>query len=152
MKERFLKYVDKETGLCWLWLGSKNQDGYGRFSMNRKNVLAHRVSYQIYNGEIPTGMIVIHSCDNRGCVNPQHLRLGTQRENVFDMVSKGRNGDHSGEKCGMSKLTWYDVNQIRLMSASGSYISEEIGKKFNVCGSTIRRIIRNETWKMLKKI
>lgn len=91
-RKRFMRHVRKQPG-CWLWLAFQ-QHGYGRFhiSGNRSLKLAHRVSYVIHKGQIPKGMLVMHTCDNGLCVNPDHLVIGTQADNLADMRRKGRQG------------------------------------------------------------
>lgn len=86
---RMDRYVER-TGTCWLWIGSLRNNGYGRVTMGNRSLAAHRVSYEYHVGPIPDGMNVLHSCDVRNCVNPAHLRLGTNRENTADMISRGR--------------------------------------------------------------
>jgi hypothetical protein len=87
--ERFWNKVERGDG-CWEWRGAKSRFGYGRFIVGRNNRLAHRVAWAATRGEIPVGMNVCHRCDNPSCVNPDHLFLGTQRDNVRDMHEKGR--------------------------------------------------------------
>lgn len=89
LKERFLSKVNK-TENCWEWRGAKRSRDYGNFNLNGKPTLAHRVSYELFIGKIPKDILVCHRCDNQSCVNPNHLFLGTQKDNVRDCLNKGR--------------------------------------------------------------
>ena len=96
MLERFWKKVDKTSTGCWEWKGWRNSDGYGFFRyFNKKEIQAHRFSAKHIGGMNIDGMVVCHSCDNPGCVNPNHLFPGTQQDNIKDMHKKGRNYSHA---------------------------------------------------------
>jgi hypothetical protein len=84
------KKIDKSTG-CWAWQGNKIPGDYGVLKIDGKRILAHRLSWQLQNGLIPPGMFVCHKCDNPSCINPDHLFIGTQKDNMEDCKSKGRN-------------------------------------------------------------
>lgn len=83
------KYEIADNG-CWLWTKYVGTSGYGQVQVSHKSKSAHRVMFQVHNGEIPKGLVVMHTCDNKLCVNPDHLSLGTQKDNVRDCVAKGR--------------------------------------------------------------
>jgi hypothetical protein len=89
IEDRFLNKVYK-TDSCWLWTGAKSNTGYGHMTISKKTVKVHRLSYEIFKGEIPDRMIILHSCDTPLCVNPEHLSIGTKKENSTDAVKKKR--------------------------------------------------------------
>ncbi len=138
-----LKSVVSESG-CWLWNGALNAKGYGCFSGG----LAHRFSYHSLVGEIPEGKYVLHNCDVRNCVNPQHLYVGTQKDNVADMWRRGRantRGQKPGEGHSLAKLTWSDVREIRGLAKTGK-TKAELSSKYGISYAQIGRIILNLRW------
>lgn len=147
--QRFLSLCDhgSETD-CWEWQGMVNTNGYGRFSLNDRHQLSHRAAFEMFIGEVPDGRVVCHSCDNRLCVNPHHLWLGTQSENLRDAVAKGRmrRPDTRGEANGNRKLNWDAVRDIRQMHQRGvkKYL---IAQSFRVSPSTITEITNGKIWK-----
>lgn len=98
VEERFWAHVHKTEG-CWNWTAAVRGAGYGAFLVNQKNYGAHRFSYLLTKGEIPKGLCVLHACDNRRCVNPAHLSLGTNKDNTADMISKGRGKEQKKTHC-----------------------------------------------------
>lgn len=130
---------------CWSWLGSFDRDGYPLFwdGDNQKMMRGHQYSYELHFGP-RDGKCVMHICDNPSCINPEHLRLGTQKENQADKVAKNRQA--KGEAQGASKLTEADVLQIRSRK-SESYA--KLSQEFCVAPSTIYRIWNNKYWQHL---
>lgn len=150
MKERFEKFFTKSEG-CWLWSGALSRSGYGWFRLSKKNgqISAHRFSYQIYNGEIPNGKIILHSCDNKACVNPSHLSIGTYKDNMQDMLRKGRNDPSRGSKNGHSKLKEKDIEEIRRQYKQGK-TQISIGRFFGVGQDSVSLIVNKKTWAHVK--
>jgi len=132
---------------CWLWLGAKKtKSGYGGFRVGGRSYRAHVLMYLLQGGVVNHGDCVLHSCDNPTCVNPKHLRSGTQIENIADMVSKGRNNSPSGEDHGRSKLNTADVLTIRKLHVEGRS-TKGIAADFHVARSTIQFVIERKTWR-----
>lgn len=141
VEERFWDKVDMGLPLngstparCWLWTGAKNRDGYGNFGLtSKKTMLSHRVSWMFQNGPIPVGMNVLHRCDNPDCVNPFHLFLGTQKDNVDDCASKGRRN-----QVRYTKLDPEQRDEIKRLYATGEWTFAALGRKFGVTYQSIR--------------
>lgn len=141
----FIAKVDKGD-LCWQWTASTNASGYGTFATRRGSQLAHRVSFLLHCGDIPPGMCVLHRCDNRRCVNPAHLFLGTHTQNMEDMKVKGRAVGHRGERNPRAILTERDVQSIRDEIANG-VSQKSLAFRYAVSKQTISAISRNRNWK-----
>jgi hypothetical protein len=143
--KNFWKFVDKKKGNeCWIWKGKPNNSGYGTANFRGKFVGAHRVSYILNIGKIPEKMSVLHHCDIKMCVRPDHLFLGTQKDNIMDMIKKGRN--LCGEKHNMAKLNENKVREIRRkMKAGINY--KIIANEFKICKSHVFDIASGKKWK-----
>jgi hypothetical protein len=133
---------------CWIWLGTKLKNGYGQFSLNYKGYLSHRISYEYFNNcKIKIGMFILHSCDNRECCNPKHLREGTAKENTDDMILRNRNNPTLGEKNGSNKLTQNQVTEIREIYSQGDISQDKLAIEYGIARRTIRDIINRKIWK-----
>lgn len=130
---------------CWLWTGYTHPKGYGYVSLLRRTWKVHRLSWEHYKGQIPDGLWVLHKCDVRCCVNPDHLFLGTNADNVADKVRKGRAKTKSqwGETNGFAKLTAEQVRIIRISDRPG----RSLAKDFGVHESTVSRVRGGTLWK-----
>lgn len=161
--KRFWDKVDK-TKDCWNWTGClRGYTGYGCIKIDKKVYDCHRVSYALTYGKIPEGKLVLHKCDNRRCVNPKHLYIGTHKDNVRDSIERGHHhfpdwrasnmspNKPRGEKVGSSKLKECDVKQIRkIWEKDLDTTQSELAEKFKVSRHAIADVINNETWRHVK--
>ncbi len=148
LTERFWSFVQKSEDGCWSWTGTKCTKGYGLISVGHKGqIKAHRLSWEIHYGPIPEGLCALHRCDVRDCTRPDHLFLGTRKDNMDDMFSKKRNVVALGEKNGMSKLTANDIPIIRSLFRSRKFSQREIGEQFGVSGCLVWRIMNGRAWR-----
>jgi hypothetical protein len=123
-----------------------DKDGYGKFNQYGKKHFIHKYIYEECFGEVPEGMVVRHKCDNPSCINPEHLELGTQADNVADMFSRNRNPNRSNENNGRTLLTKEEVIEIR-QDVKSTHVT--LSKKYNVSVSCIRGIRSGRTWRNL---
>ena len=148
MRESFFSKIKKDpNGGCWEWLGSRDRKGYGTcyWPKGKNSFRAHRASWLLSGGEIPAGMIICHKCDNRACVNPDHLYCGTPKDNNRDMVERRR---CFGEIQGSSKLKTHQVIYIKKLWETGMTMTM-IAEKFELNPSTVHLIIRGKRWRHL---
>lgn len=146
MSRRFNKKMIVSDSGCWDWIGAVDAKGYGRFFIAGETRRAHRASYIMHRGIIPSGQIVMHRCDNPGCVNPEHLFVGTYSDNANDMHSKGRGNNPRGERHFKSKLKNKDIPEIKALRKSGMKI-KPLAEIYKVGTSTIRAVIKGRSWK-----
>lgn len=130
--------IIKEDG-CHDWPGAVHKTGYGATYSRGKPIRAHRLSWEIHKGPIPDGLCVLHKCDNRRCINPEHLFLGTYQDNVNDMFAKGRDNKAKGAANWNTKLTDDDVRRIREAKLFGAK-EAELSKVYGVSRAAIYRI------------
>ena len=148
IEARFWSKVDKRGPFeCWPWLASTLRHGHGDFSVNGKRVLAHRFSWSLVNGPIPVGekihdCCILHSCDNPPCVNPSHLRLGNQADNVRDRDTRNRFRKMIGEENGASKLTVAHASEILFSPERGV----DLARRFSVSPATVSAIRQRRNW------
>ncbi len=147
--ERFrVKYHETETG-CWIWFAAKDAGGYGRFKWNGRIDGAHRVSWEMANGAVPRQMDVLHRCNVKACVNPAHLYLGTQKDNMRDAMRDGLwvCPDRSGIRNAAAKITPETARAIRLEYAQGDVSQAMLAAKFGMHQTNVSRIVRKANWR-----
>lgn len=177
----FWSKVNKESGhwwngiQCWFWIAGGTKSGYGTFSYEGRQIGAHCVAYILAHGPIPDSLFVLHRCDNRRCVNPDHLFIGTAADNSRDMVTKGRNRrgtDHhmskhpelapsgdahythrspelirKGEALTHSKLTEERVREIRRRYAAGGVTQYQLADEYGIAVASVNRVVRRVSWR-----
>lgn len=142
---KFEKKFSKSDG-CWNWEYSLTTTGYGQLGFCEKIQKAHRVSWMLYRGDIPSGMCVLHRCDNRKCVNPDHLYIGDALQNAKDKYNRGRANHPAKKNHHAAKLTENDIVSIQEMSSKKSIYQKDIAKIFAVTPATISYIINGKRW------
>lgn len=150
--KRLLKKLKVDQSGCWLWVGWRDKNGYGMLGVKEgdrhfQSRRVPRVVFKLFNGEIPNGLCVCHTCDNPACFRPSHLFLGTTADNMQDKTRKGRNNPPVGERSGFAKLTDLKIKEIRKLHAEGKMTQREIAKKFGVGYKAISKIILRQRWK-----
>lgn len=154
IEDRFWKYVKKSV-YCWNWIGaSRGKSGYGCIKFNNKNVDAHRVSWILAHGDIPKGLLVCHRCDNRICVNPEHLFLGTYKDNTRDAFKKGRQSTKKAVeaivsrklKPSCSKINYELAEKIRSDYLNKKMTMIELSSKYGIHRVSVWRCIKKITW------
>lgn len=177
IEKKFWGRVKKQRNGCWLWCGPVRPDGYGFTNRDGKNQSVHRISYELHFGVIPTGLLVCHHCDVPRCVNPNHLFLGTNRDNMQDASKKGRmsSGERHhthlyperlirgeshfshthpelvarGEKCPSAKLTAFKVKRIRSLRRKGMKL-KDIANLFKVSIPCVYQVVIFKTWRHVR--
>ena len=139
------KFIPEQNSGCWIWI-SADTEGYGDFYFHPTFERAHRASWMLYRGEIPAGIFVLHKCDNPSCVNPNHLFLGTNDDNMKDMVRKGRQKSIRGSQHKNAKVTEDNVIEMRKLSASGMS-QYKIAEMFGIGKSMANYICNRTSWK-----
>lgn len=152
IRDDFWRWIEKDVNGCWNWTRAKTSSGYGHFGLNGKTILAHRFAWELTHGSFDNSLCVLHKCDNRRCVNPDHLWLGTKSENTLDASRKGRryiipkSVMRRGERHGLAKLTDDQAKEIyqRYDGRRGSIT--RFAEEFGVCIQTISNIVHNKGW------
>jgi hypothetical protein len=138
----------RKTDYCWFWTGGVNRCGYGihgKYTGSNKSAFAHRISWELTRSEIPAGKFVLHRCDNRRCVNPSHLYVGTQKDNGRDASVRKRFGDRRGENAPRAKLNNEMVLAIRRRCEAGER-KNALAKEFGVTPTHIGYIASRKLW------
>ena len=145
---RLLHYSFQNDKGCWVWYRGKDWDGYGIISINDKSDKAHRISYKTFVEDFPENLQVLHKCDNPSCINPDHLFLGSNKDNMHDKIKKGRDRVR-GEQSVISKLNDVQVRKLREDFKNGIKYSQ-LGPKYGITPEQASNIVRRKVWKHLE--
>jgi len=145
-RARFWDNIEKPNGNngCWIWQGWVRPNGYGSITVDGISHMPHRLAYQLKYGEIPEGLMVLHSCNNRLCMNPTHLRIGYHQDNMDDMTRADRQA--KGSRNGAAKLTEDEVFEIKALLRRNVHTYKEIGDMYGMSRSAIKDIKTGRTW------
>ena len=135
--------IDGSTG-CWEWMASKSKSGYGKKKLNYIDWRAHRLAWTLWRGEIPEGLLVCHSCDNPGCVNPEHLWLGSHKDNAEDRAAKGRSRTPRGLDHWRGVLSDENIVVLRRLWATKMFTQKVLAKHYGVSQAHISAVINNK--------
>ena len=144
IEDRFWRNVDQSGG-CWEWQRETDAYGYGRFWITgRQRVAAHRFSYTVARGRVPSGLLVLHTCDNPKCVRPDHLYLGTHDDNMRDRKERGHYA--RGEDNNKAKLTADQVRELRRLYVPHQYGSTKLARQFGISPTAVKAILAGKAW------
>jgi len=142
LNERIARFAVRAENGCLEWTGALNDAGYARMNIDKRNVRVHRLNWELTRGPVPAGVHVLHRCDNRKCIDPLHMFLGSDADNVKDMMAKGRGC--IGERQGASKLTLLEVQAIRSLPQHMTH--KEVADIFQISFQQVSRIRRGLNW------
>lgn len=147
LRAHFISKMDEHSdrNKCWNWTGHKFCNGYGCFYVKRRPKTAHRIAWEWLVGSIPDGLCVLHKCDNRACCNPDHLFIGTKKDNTQDCIRKGRFKTLPGEGNHQARFTNSAVMEMRSLFSSGKS-KAEIARMYSTTSSRIRQIVNRKEW------
>lgn len=145
MKNNLINRSKKNEKGCLEWQGTKHRQGYGYIRFQKKNILTHRLSWKLFKGDLDDSVLVCHHCDNPSCINPDHLFLGTYKDNNQDRAKKKRN--NTSPYAYTRKLKYDQVLEIRKLSEKG-IVQKKIAKRFNVNQQCISKILNGKSWKI----
>lgn len=140
------RFTENGPNDCWPWMGSKWHFGHGRLYSFGLDFRAHRLSYELFEGDIPAGLCVCHHCDNPGCVNPNHLYLGDKTQNTADRDRRGRTS--KGERHYAARLSAEDVRAIRAEYAPGR--GAQLARRYGVSAEHVMAIVKRKKWRSLE--
>jgi hypothetical protein len=143
LKTRFENKVESMEGPCLVWKARRNAKGYGTIKIDGKSVLAHRVAYELYIGPIPEGLCVCHRCDHPSCVNPEHLFVGSHKDNMDDRDRKCRSKGAIGSRNTKAKLT---AEQVLVIRADSRLPYRIIGNDYGISPAQVCSIKKKRTW------
>lgn len=146
---KFWARIQQAPNGCWLWTGARDSDGYGNVHHEGRWWKANRLAYALTYGPIPDGLKVCHRCDTPSCCNPEHLFLGTDRDNWYDAKAKGRRRFDTarGERSASAVLTEVQVRQIRVLYAAGGVTFKALAIRFGVSVGAIEKVVSRRTWR-----